>query len=114
MGVREAVYLGHDNSVDLVLKANGAAVDLSSVTKVTLSVGGATIESVGAGSGPIRWAQNGYQAGEVRLFLGDQSLSPSSADQPAWITVYDSTNPEGVVWGRIGLKVIGEVEVVPA
>ena len=34
--VRETIYLGKDNAIDLILQADGAAVNLSSVTRMIL------------------------------------------------------------------------------
>jgi len=56
----EIVYLGHDNSIDLVLKADGTARDLSNVTKITATFDSTKIESTDKAAGAIRWAQDGY------------------------------------------------------
>ena len=41
----EIVYLTHDNTIDLLLKADGVVQDLSSVTKITATFGATTITS---------------------------------------------------------------------
>ena len=104
----EIVYLGHDNTVDLLLKADGTAQDLSSVTKITATFGDTLIESTNAANGPITWAQSGYETGEIRLALGDQSISTGSYNVP--IVVYDAVNTDGIVWGTVTVIVKAEVE----
>jgi len=114
----ETVYLGHDNSIDLILKSKippygpWSAIDLSGVSKITLKIGSKLVESTNQASDLIRWVQSGYVTGEIRMFLG----SLSSTDVPpnlysAFLTVYDSSNDDGIVWGMIPLIVKADVEI---
>ena len=105
---REIIYLGHNNSVDLLLKADGSAEDLSSVTSMTLTVNGAKVSSTSSSAGPIRWSGGTLDTGEVQLHLGDEALDVGTYDCP--LIAYDSTNTEGVVWGDVPLKVTADVE----
>jgi hypothetical protein len=107
----EFVYLGHDNRIDLILKADGAAVDLSGANRMTLTLGSALIDSDNGEADPIRWAKGGYATGEVRLFLGGEDLT--ATDYKAPLVVYDGSNPEGIVWGVIPISIIAEVEAAP-
>jgi hypothetical protein len=107
----EFVYLGHDNSIDLILKSNGVAVALTSVTRMTLTLGAKLIDSDNGDADPIRWIKSGYATGEFRLFLGAETITP--ANYQGVLIVYDATNPNGVVWGRVPLTVIAEVEANP-
>jgi hypothetical protein len=109
-GTFETVYLGHDNSIELLLKADGVSVSLAAVTVMKLTIGEVTIESDNGDSDPIRWAKEGYASGEVRLFLGDQPLVSRGSAYDAWLTVYDASNADGIVWGKFRCKVSGEVE----
>jgi hypothetical protein len=104
----EIVYLGHDNIIDLSLTADGEAVDLSSITKMTLSFGELLIESDNDVTDPIRWGQSEYDTGEVRLYLGDQSIPAGRYFAP--LVVYDSNNIEGIVWGNILIRVKSDPE----
>lgn len=106
----EIVYLGHDNSIDLILKADDAAVDLASVTDMSLTLGTTLIESDNGDSDPIRWAKVGYDTGEIRLFLGGETITAGNYQAP--LVVYDPTNVDGVVWGLIPIVVYAEVEPV--
>jgi hypothetical protein len=103
------VYLGHDNALDYILKADGVAVDLASVTRMTLTLGTTLIDSDNGEADPIRWIKNGYVTGQFRLVLGGQTITPGHY-QNAWLVVYDPTNVAGVVFGSIPVFVIAEVE----
>lgn len=105
----ETVYLGHDNSIDLLLKSDGTAYDLSSVTKMTITIGGVTVESTNQAGDPILWNQGSYDTGEARFFLGDQSIEEGTY-RKCYVVVYDANNGDGIVWGSVYLKVIAEVE----
>jgi len=104
----EIVFLGHDNSIDLILKADGTVQNLSSVTKMTLSFGDLLIESTNEDTDSIRWAKDGYATGEVRLFLGGEAIDPEMYHAP--LVVYDETNDDGIVWGTIPISVEADVE----
>lgn len=107
----EYAYLGHDNSIDLLLKADGTAYDLTNITQMTLTLGSDTsITSDNGAADPIRWNKSGYDTGEVRLFLGDQSITAGTYRR-AYLVVYDNDNPDGIVWGYIRITVKAEVEV---
>ena len=107
----EFVYLGHDNSIDVILKSNGAAVALTSVTQMTLTLGTKLIDSNNDDTDPIRWIKSGYATGEVRLFLGAEVIA--EGNYQGILIVYDATNPNGIVWGRVPLTIIAEVEASP-
>ena len=93
----EVIWLGHDNSIDLRLYSNSSEVELSAVTKISLSIGSVVVTSTDAASGKIRWNQAGYEIGEIRIVAGsDSSLSTGRYDGS--LVVYDPTNTLGVVW----------------
>ena len=96
----EIVYDGHDNTIDLLLKANGVAYDLTDTTRMTLEVGDDTIDSDVSGSA-FDWAPG--VTGKLILALGDESLPTGT--YRATLTVYDPTNTDGIVWGTFKLIV---------
>ena len=96
----ENVYNGHDNTIDLLLKADGAAQDLSSVTRMTLEVDSVTIDSAISGSA-FDWDTG--TTGKIILALGGESLTAGA--YRATLTVYDPTNTDGIVWGTFKLIV---------
>jgi hypothetical protein len=102
----EIVYLGRDNRIDLLLKADGAAVDLASVTRMDLVVGAVTVTSANASNDPIRWAQEDYATGEVRMSLGAVTGLAASANAcAATLIVFDGSNPRGIVWGTVNVLI---------
>ncbi len=97
----EIVWLGHDNFNALLLQADGEAVDLSGVVSMSLAVEDLVIDSTNQEGDPIRWVQEGYQTGEIRLFLGGQAIV--ARRHKAKLAVYDSSNPNGILWGYVWL-----------
>jgi len=102
----EFVYKARDNTIDLILKANGAAVDLSGVTKMDLIFPTAVI---GSDQNPavFDWSVGG---GKLILALGG-SLKDSNGTPVEFVgvyspnlIVYDDANGAGIVWGFIKLK----------
>lgn len=99
----EVVWLSHDNTIDLQLKASSSAYSLTSVTKITATFGTKKIQNSSASSGAITWAGAGYSTGEVRLQLGSQSISAGSYNVP--IIIYDASHANGIVWGHVPISV---------
>ena len=93
----EYIYLGHDNTIDSELREDGSAVSLASVTRMTVDFDGTVIDSDTTGCGtdqPFDWSQG---AGKVVFDFGQQSIT--AGHYAAELTVYDTTNPNGIVWG---------------
>ena len=102
---QETVYLGHSNSIDLILKAQSAtstassAISLSSSTKMSLTLDGIVIESTNSTGQAITWNKAGYLTGEIHLHLGSLStLSTGTYDAVLVVYTSDSTD-QGYVWG---------------
>ena len=96
----EYVYDGHDKTIDLLLKADGVAVDLSEVSRMTLEVGSATIDSDVSGSA-FDWDTG--VTGKIILALGGEGLTAGA--HRATLIVYDPLNTNGIVWGTFKLIV---------
>jgi hypothetical protein len=112
----EIVWLGHDNTIDLLLKAEDAngdqvAQDLSSVNKITASFGSKLISSTEKAAGLITWDQAGYDIGEIRIDVGGETIAAAGYDVP--IITYDADNPDGIVWGEVSMLVKDDVEASP-
>lgn len=105
----EIVYLGHDNSNEVILKQDGVAISLSGITKMTLTFGTKLISSVNAADAPIRWNKDGYGTGEVRFFLGGQTITAGDYHSVP-LVVYDASYTNGLVWGLLDFSVNAEVE----
>lgn len=110
----ETVYLYHDNSIDLILKADGTAVGTSAVTMITASFGTVLCKSTDKAAGIIRWDQAGYDTGEIRMFLGGATSVVVDKYPEVPIVVYDATNPNGVVWGTVEIDVLARVDATGA
>lgn len=106
----EVVWTGHDNYIGLVLKSNGVAVSLASVTSMTLTLNGDTYTSTNGATAVIRWNKSGYETGEVRLYLGDLVITTGS--YKGVLVVYEPLYTNGLVWGEISIKFNAEVEEV--
>lgn len=104
--LREIVYLNRDNTIDIILKADGTAADLSSVTKMELILDDTTISSVSS-SDAFDWSQHGADTEEADrkliLALGDEDIDVGSYD--AQLIVYDVDNPDGIMWSYINIVV---------
>lgn len=109
----EHVYLGYANSIVLSLEDGGVAVDLSGYTDADITIGSDTVESDNDATDPIRWAQAGYATGELRLYLGDEDLTPRDAAYSCPLVLYDAVHPSGILWGSIDIIVHPEVDVTP-
>jgi hypothetical protein len=104
----EVVYLGHNNKIDLQLKASSVAQALSSVTAISLTFGNTKIENSSAASGAIIWSSASFSTGQVRLNLGDQTIAAGKYHAP--LIVYDASNASGVVWGYVPIIIKADPE----
>jgi len=108
----EIVYLSHDNVIELLLKADDVEVDLSGVTKMTVTFGSVvTITSTNQATDSILWNKNGYAVGEVHLILGENNIVANNYKN-VYLVVYDPNYPDGIVWGSFAVKVVPEVEIL--
>lgn len=99
----ENVFNGRDNTIDLLLKADGSAVDLSDVTRMTLTVGSVTLDSTTHPS-YFDWTHTPAVAGKLVLALGAASLTAGEY-QSALLTVYSADNLNGVRWPQFYINV---------
>lgn len=102
--MREIVYQGRDNAIDLVLLADGEPVALDVITRVVLEVGETTLDSDALGLGvgqpfdPTKSVTyEGASVDALTLRLGGQGLTPGDHDNCRLI-VYDPDHPSGLVW----------------
>lgn len=100
------VYIGDDNSFQIVLKEDGVAVALDSITSAKLQVGLVSVASTNLDTDPIRWAKAGYATGEMRFFLGAvANLVARAAPYSCRLQTVDPTNPLEVTWGDVKILV---------
>lgn len=97
----ETVYLARDNTVDLLLKADGVVTDLSPVTQVDLVDKGCTF-TISSTTSPTAfdWATSGAN-GILIMALGDEPIPEGS--YTVRVVLYDGTATDGIVWGDVKL-----------
>ncbi len=106
---REMIFLGKNNSIDWQLQADGVAVDLDSVTRMTAEISdgttSATIDSDTDGNGEgnsFYWTSGTPETGEANLYLSlGQALESAGLAAGFYrlrLTVYDPDHPDGLVW----------------
>ena len=103
MATTETVYNGRDNTNDLLLLADGSAQDLGPVTRMVLSERSGLF-SIDSQSAPAAFDWSTGTTGKVILSLGDQAIAAGT--HVCRLIVYDPTNPDGIVWGQVLLKVV--------
>ena len=104
---REVVWFGRDNTIDLLLKSDGSAYDLSSATTIAMVFSGVTITSDVQPSW-FDWTTSSLTTGQVNISLGTAGASiPSGVVYQAELIVYTSTSTSGVLWGTVPIKVVG-------
>lgn len=103
----ETIYLGRNNRIDRVLKNQGVAYPLDTMTKIELIIGETTVSSTNQAGDKIRWSLAGYATGEIRCSLGLQTgLVASPIQQMAQIVCYDSGNPDGIIWDSFDVLIL--------
>ena len=106
----ELIWLGRDNSIDLVLYSNSSAVDLTASNEMRLSFKNSTviITSTDNAAGLIRWGSTSWDTGEIRIMAGGSSvLIPGR--YTATLVVFDPSNTDGVVWDNdIPIRVMAD------
>ena len=105
---REIIYLGRDNAINLLLKTDGSAYDLSSASTIEAVFSGVTISST-THPAWFDWLSASLTTGEFSMTLGYASGNSitSGTNYKTEIIVYDSSNTSGVMWGTVPIKVTG-------
>jgi len=91
-----------DNAEIVQLLEDGIAIDLAAVTKVSVKFKGTFYDST-ASPTAFDWT---IGSGKIKLQLGKIATIPAGTDNAAEITIYDPSNPNGIVWGTIRIKII--------
>lgn len=99
--IYEIVYLGRDNTIELLLKADGVAQDLTPVTKMVLKDedGGWELDSSLL---PALFDWNTGVTGKLVLDLGSSNIPPGY--YTCSLIVFDSSNTNGIVWGNFVIE----------
>jgi len=95
----EIVYLGRDNIISMIIKEDGVAVNLASVTKMQLvDTYGTVFVDSSVNQGSFDWSEG---AGVLHMTLGD-AVVPAGV-YAVYLIIFDPTNTNGIVWA--GMRV---------
>jgi hypothetical protein len=99
----DVIYLGRDNTNELLLKVDGIGQPLDSVTQIELEFDdGKKITNTTGNAYPIKWLGLG-QDGKVELKLGGYTIT--EGDRTCRLVTIDPTDQEGIVWsGQNGIR----------
>ena len=100
----ETFYLNKDNVSRLELRTGGALQDISTLTKVEIKISGVVYSSADHADA-FDWTTEGSN-GILHLALGKISNLVASRDKKAELILYDASNPNGIVWGTIDVKIL--------
>ena len=99
----EVVYLGRDNSIDLLFMVDGNVADISGAERVTIEFGDVTVDS---DTSPDAFDWSDGEDGILYLTLGEESIPVGSYN--ALIVIYDTIFTDGVVWDDFRCRVVQE------
>lgn len=106
----ELIWLGRDNTIDLLLYSNSSVVDLTAVTEMRLAFKNSTVvlTSTDSGSGLIQWGSTAFDTGEIRIVAGGSTLLVPGR-YTGTLVVFDPSNSSGVVWDNdIPIRVMAD------
>jgi len=109
--MRETVYVGYDNLIDLLLKSDGVAQDIRTTTKAAIVFNGYEYNSTNFADA-FDWTTNGAN-GIIQLDLGSISGIETGRDKETELIIYDPNYTDGLVWGTFDLEII-EIEATEA
>lgn len=91
--IKEVVYTGRDNTVDLILTEDGVAIDHTTLNRVVLKFNGG-LSDIDSDVSPTLFDYSA--ASKLVLKLGASALPVGKH----WmrLVVYDPSNPNGVHW----------------
>jgi hypothetical protein len=93
-------FKGYDNVQIVELTSGSTPQSLLEVTLVEITFNGVTYDS-DTTPGAFDWATDSNQ---LVLRMGLLPDIPVAKDKKAEIVTYDPSNPEGIVWGRVAIK----------
>ena len=98
---REIIYLGRDNSIDVVLYQDGSPKNLTGVTDVKVYISGTTISSAAS---PTLFSGTTSTTGVISMKFGN-AAGLSAAFYDAKMIVYHADYTNGILWGMIPVVV---------
>lgn len=98
--LEETVYNGRDNTIDLVLKQDGTALNHTTLTRLALELRGGSLL---ADSDASPAAFDFTNADKVVLKLGGLGLP--TGRHTVTLVAYDATNTSGIEWAELTVVV---------
>lgn len=95
MSLYVSVFAGSDSQSKIKALSNGVPIDLSDVTRITLTIGSQVIDS-DINADAFEWLDTD-KTGEIWLKLGPYLTDKNCTPTPARITLYDVLTPNGYV-----------------
>ncbi|HBF44013.1 MAG TPA: hypothetical protein DDW42_10390 [Desulfobacteraceae bacterium] len=92
------IYKDRDNIASVELLSNGAAQDITNLTRATITLGDLLVDS-SIHTGVFDWTTSGA-AGQLDIAAGHVSTLEKGAFTSV-LTVFDATYPNGLVWGEM-------------
>lgn len=96
MPIKETVFPNRGNVLKVRLQSGGRVQDLTSITRVTLTVGSTVVDS-DVNPEAFDWASESV-VGVLLLRLGGVLTTGTTGFVKGTITIYDPDFPEGLVW----------------
>lgn len=118
--ITEVVHIGHANTIDLLLMADGAVPSLASVRRMTLALDNGTVFNSATSPASFDWTKTlttseaskipGAKAGDSKLVLSLGALGIAAGEYDAELVVFDDEHTTGIVWGmlRLAVRSLGE------
>ena len=101
----DVIYLGRDNTNELLLKVDGVGQPLDSVTRIELEFDdGFQVSNTTPTAYPIKWQSLDDPAdGKVELKLGAYTIT--TGERTCRLVTIDPTDSNGIVWsGQDGIR----------
>jgi len=102
--IREKVYDGRDNKIDILLTSDGVAEDLSPITKVELVEAEGEVDTISSADHASWFDWTTGTTGKMVISLGAAGLTVGSR-YIFNLILYDAANTNGINWGRITVDV---------
>lgn len=102
MPLRETLWLGRDNTIDLALIVDGKRINHTSITRCIVDFGSVQVDSSTASDA------FSFTASKLILKLGETQIQPGVYSMK--VITFDAANMNGIVWGFIPVEVKQDVE----
>jgi hypothetical protein len=96
--IEETVYINRDNTIELVLSVDGQPINHSCISRVQLLMGASALDSE-----VLSTLFDLTHSDRLILELGGAGLA--AGRHAAQLIIYDSGDPNGLVWGNLVLDV---------